>query len=146
VLGLPDTAPPVPEDIKDTKEFKAALSGDVDESSTAPLPEEDEDHVERSKQLMQGWLVKKEEGDVKAELDDGQGGDVKDVKVGKRKGRTLVLMGTYSIGKERIVKGVARALGSKIYCDTRKKGILLCEDDPELHAMLTNDPLEVCFR
>jgi hypothetical protein len=71
---------------------------------------------------------------------------------------------TYSIGKERIVKGefavqlwlleskasdpsltagVARALNSKIYCDARKRSILLCEADPELHALLTSDPLEV---
>ena len=41
------------------------------------------------------------------------------------------------------IKAVARALGSKIYCDARKQGILLCETDPELHSMLTSDPLEV---
>jgi len=49
---------------------------------------------------------------------------------------------TYSIGKERIVKGVARALNSKVYCDARKRSILLCQADPELHSMLTTDPLE----
>lgn len=73
---------------------------------------------------------------------------------------------TYSIGKERIVKGkfayvvatacangdpflavgVARALNSKIYCDGRKRSILLCQADPELHTMLTTDPLEVRSR
>lgn len=48
---------------------------------------------------------------------------------------------TYSIGKERIVKAVARALGSQVYCDSRKAAILHCEDDEELEAMLTSDPL-----
>ncbi|KAH9008835.1 DRMBL-domain-containing protein [Lactarius hengduanensis] len=53
---------------------------------------------------------------------------------------------TYSIGKERIVKGlihtwaIAKALDSKIYCDQRKAAILRCQSDPELHRMLTADP------
>jgi DNA cross-link repair 1A protein len=38
-------------------------------------------------------------------------------------------------------EAVAKAIGSKIYCDPRKKGILLCETDPELHDLLTSDPL-----
>ena len=50
---------------------------------------------ERSKAIMQSWLVKQEEG-VKEELQE-----LKDVKPK----RTLIVMGTYSIGKERIVKG-----------------------------------------
>jgi len=52
----------------------------------------------------------------------------------------LVAIGTYSIGKERIVKAIAHALGSKIYCDTRKRGLLLAQADPSLHALLTSDP------
>lgn len=48
---------------------------------------------------------------------------------------------TYSIGKERIVKAVAHALESKVYCDPRKTAILCCEDDKELETMLTADPL-----
>ncbi|KAF8323475.1 DRMBL-domain-containing protein [Cantharellus anzutake] len=59
-----------------------------------------------------------------------------------REGRTLVMVGTYSIGKERIVKAIANALSSKVYCDKRKAAILRCQDDPELHALLTNDPYE----
>jgi DNA cross-link repair 1A protein len=67
---------------------------------------------------------------------------------------------TYSIGKERIVKGpsytrgctsaltgarpflpaIANALQSKIYCDPRKAAILRCQSDPELHELLTADP------
>ncbi|KAF5377755.1 hypothetical protein D9757_008069 [Collybiopsis confluens] len=54
----------------------------------------------------------------------------------------LMVIGTYSIGKERIVKAVARALGSKIFCDTRKAAILRCQEDPELQALLTRNPLD----
>lgn len=53
---------------------------------------------------------------------------------------TLILVGTYSIGKERIVKAIAKALQSKIYCDPRKAAILRCQSDPELHELLTADP------
>ncbi|KIR42093.1 DNA cross-link repair 1A protein [Cryptococcus deuterogattii 99/473] len=95
-----------------------------------------EEKGEKEKQMMQGWLVKKEEK-VKEEVKEESG------QVGKRaKSRTLVVVGTYSIGKERIVKAIAKAVGSKIYCDQRKKGILLCQTDPELHSMLTSDPIE----
>ncbi|KAJ7035614.1 DNA cross-link repair protein pso2/snm1 [Mycena alexandri] len=63
---------------------------------------------------------------------------------GKHKAQTeriLMVVGTYSVGKERIVKAVAQAVNSKIYCDPRKAAILRCEPDPELHALLTTDPL-----
>jgi DNA cross-link repair 1A protein len=43
------------------------------------------------------------------------------------------------------VIAVARVLGSTIYCDPRKKGILLCETDPELHSMISSDPIAVSF-
>lgn len=167
VVGLPDTAPPL-DDTK--KDLKPDVYGEA------------EYQQEKGKEMMQGWLVKKEdEVDVKPEpgavdvkLEEGSDGvklengveskeqlvELKpDVKP-KPKGRTLVVMGTYSIGKERIVKGasrtllspyeladritaVAKALGTTIYCDPRKKGILLCETDPDLHAMLSSDPIAV---
>ncbi|KZV74565.1 DRMBL-domain-containing protein [Peniophora sp. CONT] len=53
---------------------------------------------------------------------------------------SLIFPSTYSIGKERIVKAVAKALDTKVYCDSRKAAILRCQEDPELHAMLTKDP------
>ncbi|KAF7309980.1 DNA cross-link repair protein PSO2/SNM1 [Mycena indigotica] len=59
----------------------------------------------------------------------------------KERERILMVVGTYSVGKERIVKAVAEAIDSKIYCDARKMGILRCQSDPDLHAMLTDDPL-----
>ncbi|KAI0287810.1 DRMBL-domain-containing protein [Russula brevipes] len=52
----------------------------------------------------------------------------------------LTQRSTYSIGKERIVKAIAKALHTKIYCDSRKAAILRCQSDPELHEMLTTDP------
>ncbi|KAL0570548.1 DNA cross-link repair protein PSO2/SNM1 [Marasmius crinis-equi] len=53
----------------------------------------------------------------------------------------LMVVGTYSIGKERIVKAIAKALNSKVYCDSRKAAILRCQADPELDALLTSNPL-----
>ncbi|OCF43848.1 DNA cross-link repair 1A protein [Kwoniella heveanensis CBS 569] len=124
VVGISATAPTL-EDLKPQMNVKLEEGEEM-----KPHAEELE---EKSKAMMAGWLVKKEEmDDVKEELREV--GDV------KPKGRTLVVMGTYSIGKERIVKAVAKALGSTIYCDPRKKGILLCQTDPELHSLLSTDP------
>ncbi|BGP31288.1 DNA cross-link repair protein PSO2/SNM1 [Rhodotorula toruloides] len=59
-----------------------------------------------------------------------------------KKERLLVLVGTYSIGKERIVKAIAQALSTKVFCDSYKRSLFLAQDDPDLHALLTEDPLE----
>ncbi|EIN09596.1 DRMBL-domain-containing protein [Punctularia strigosozonata HHB-11173 SS5] len=56
--------------------------------------------------------------------------------------RILVIVGTYSIGKERVVKAIAKALSSKVYCDARKAAILRCQADSELESLLTKDPLD----
>jgi DNA cross-link repair 1A protein len=47
---------------------------------------------------------------------------------------------TYSIGKERIVKAVAQALNSRIYCDERKRKLFECLEDQTLMQLLDNDP------
>nr|XP_031858424.1 uncharacterized protein CI109_006187 [Kwoniella shandongensis]KAA5525496.1 hypothetical protein CI109_006187 [Kwoniella shandongensis] len=132
VVGLSETAPKL-EDVKPQMYMKVEEGAEL---KTDPAEEE-----ERSKAMMEGWLVKKEEegdmdGEVKEELKD-----VGDMAPMKKKGRTLVVMGTYSIGKERIVKAVAKALGTTIYCDPRKKGILLCQTDAELHSLMSDDPV-----
>ncbi|PKX99352.1 DNA cross-link repair protein PSO2 [Aspergillus novofumigatus IBT 16806] len=57
-------------------------------------------------------------------------------------GRLLVVIGTYSIGKERICLGIARALKSKIYATPAKKRVCACLEDPELSSLLTDDPTE----
>lgn len=43
-----------------------------------------------------------------------------------------------------MVTAIAQALQSKVYCDARKTAILRCQADPELHALLTSDPLDAC--
>ncbi|KAL2444521.1 DNA cross-link repair protein pso2/snm1 [Exophiala dermatitidis] len=77
----------------------------------------------------------KEEGGDQGEVDS-------DNKPQKKRGRLLVVIGTYSIGKERICLGIARALDSKIYAPPSKMRICACLEDEELNARLTRDPLE----
>ena len=65
-----------------------------------------------------------------------------DPKAPKSRGRLLVIVGTYSIGKERICLGVAKALGSKIYAPPSKQRIVAALEDPELSARMTSNPLD----
>jgi DNA cross-link repair 1A protein len=58
------------------------------------------------------------------------------------RGRLLVVIGTYSIGKERICLGIAKALKSKIYAPPAKMRVCKCLEDDELNALLTSNPLE----
>jgi DNA cross-link repair 1A protein len=60
----------------------------------------------------------------------------------KPRGRLLVVVGTYSIGKERIVVGIAKALRTKIYASSGKRRICACLEDQELMGMITDDPKE----
>lgn len=57
-------------------------------------------------------------------------------------GRLLVVIGTYSIGKERICLAIARALKSKIYATAGKQRVCACLEDAELSSLLTDDPVE----
>ncbi|KAK2005064.1 DNA repair metallo-beta-lactamase [Colletotrichum falcatum] len=56
--------------------------------------------------------------------------------------RLLVVCGTYSIGKERICKAIAQALGSKIFASKSKIRICSKLGDPELTALMTDNPYE----
>ncbi|KAJ6263329.1 hypothetical protein Dda_1892 [Drechslerella dactyloides] len=58
----------------------------------------------------------------------------------KTKGKLLVVVGTYSIGKERICMGIAHALNSKIYAPKNKQRICAALEDTELNSRLTTDP------
>ncbi|KAE8354196.1 cytochrome P450-domain-containing protein [Aspergillus coremiiformis] len=57
-------------------------------------------------------------------------------------GRLLVVIGTYSIGKERLCLAIARALKSKIYATAGKQRVCACLEDAELSTLLTDDPVE----
>ncbi|KAF2174984.1 DRMBL-domain-containing protein [Zopfia rhizophila CBS 207.26] len=79
--------------------------------------------------------------------ESGGEGDIDAMKIAqsnsaKRRGRLLVVVGTYSIGKERICVGIAKALNSKIYAPPNKQKICHALEDPELNALLTKDPRE----
>ena len=60
----------------------------------------------------------------------------------KTRGRLLVVCGTYSIGKERICMGIARALDCKIWAPPGKMRICAALEDPELMSRMTDDPKE----
>ncbi|KAF8246068.1 DRMBL-domain-containing protein, partial [Wilcoxina mikolae CBS 423.85] len=67
-------------------------------------------------------------------------GTKKETGSGTSKGRLLVVVGTYSIGKERICTGIAHALNSKIYATPQKLRILRLLEDPALSRLLTTNP------
>ncbi len=73
-------------------------------------------------------------------LDDTVTNADKQTKRGR--GKLLVVVGTYSIGKERIVVGIARALKSRVYASSAKRRLCQCLEDKELNGLLTNDPLQ----
>ena len=54
--------------------------------------------------------------------------------------RTLVVVGTYLIGKERVFLRLAKALDSKIFADGSKRRILNLLEDEEISDRLTADP------
>ncbi|KAH8149703.1 uncharacterized protein LAJ45_06334 [Morchella importuna] len=60
----------------------------------------------------------------------------------KKKGRLLIIVGTYSIGKERICLGIAKALGTKIFAPPNKLKICRQLEDPILDNLLTSNPHE----
>ena len=56
-----------------------------------------------------------------------------------RQPTTLVVCGSYQIGKERLYKALASTLGTKIFADTSKRGLLECQEDGVLSGLLTDD-------
>jgi DNA cross-link repair 1A protein len=90
-----------------------------------------------------GWEQMKREragqGMVKFVRKDSNTDDPAEPKSPAR-GRLLVVVGTYSIGKERICIGIAKALNSKIFAPANKQRICAALEDPELNELLTKDP------
>ncbi|KAJ1331227.1 DNA cross-link repair 1A protein [Microdochium nivale] len=125
--------PPQDDVIKACADFCYSLSGDP---ATA---DEAFDSLRREKgSTSVSQFFKKEEKDSGGDIIKTEGSTT----VSDPKNRLLVVCGTYSIGKERICKAIAKALGSKIYAIPSK--IKICQQlgDPELSALLTSNPVE----
>ncbi|RVX69171.1 hypothetical protein B0A52_07147 [Exophiala mesophila] len=101
------------------------------------------DGWEKAKAERAGSSMKKflEQGEHSAVKDEDADADASEKKQ-KARGRLLVVIGTYSIGKERICLGIAKALNSKIYAPPAKMRICACLEDEELNSRLTKNPLE----
>lgn len=89
---------------------------------------------DRAGSAMSNFVSKKESVSASVEVPDQSSSS--------SRGRLLVVLGTYSIGKERICVGIAKALGCKIYATPAKQRICSCLEDPELTSLLTSDPLD----
>lgn len=111
------------------------------------------DTVKRDISAISTFVRKDSQPSIKEEASDSkikqEPDDEKDLKLygnGKltstKSARLLVVVGTYSIGKERICIGIAKALKSKIYAPPNKQRICRALEDPELSALLTTDPRE----
>lgn len=57
----------------------------------------------------------------------------------KKNSRTLVVVGAYSIGKERVYLGIAEALNVPIFAESRRNRILKALEWPELVSKLSRD-------
>ncbi|KAI4729789.1 DRMBL-domain-containing protein [Aureobasidium sp. EXF-10728] len=90
--------------------------------------------------------LKQEDSDLKIKQEPSESTELKLHNNGKltstKAARLLVVVGTYSIGKERICIGIAKALKSKIYAPAGKQRICRALEDPELSSLLTTDPRE----
>ena len=112
--------------------------------------DENDDWETTKKERAGSGMVKfvHKDSSVIKEEDGEEEDDVYAMKVGTRnngkkaRGKLLVICGTYSIGKERICLGIARALNCKIYAPPNKQRICAALEDPELSARLTSDPFE----
>ncbi|KAI4868568.1 DRMBL-domain-containing protein [Hypoxylon rubiginosum] len=120
--------PPQDDVIMACAEFCKSISGD------AGSAEEFLSAARQEKGTMSQFFQKE---DNPSTATKAEGGSKK-----KAKNRLLVICGTYSIGKERICKAIAQALGTKIFASASKIKICSQLGDPELAALMTSDPLE----
>ncbi|KAI9094297.1 hypothetical protein DFS34DRAFT_651984 [Phlyctochytrium arcticum] len=60
----------------------------------------------------------------------------------KQKSRTLVLCGSYTIGKEKVFVAIAKALGTTIFTSSEKRRVLHALHDPELTGLLSTAPYD----
>ncbi|OTA64629.1 DRMBL-domain-containing protein [Hypoxylon sp. EC38] len=123
--------PPQDDVISACAEFCKSISGDADSADDVL------NALSQEKGTVSKFFQKKGDNSSSATTDKAEGEQQK-----KKKNRLLVICGTYSIGKERICKAIAQALGTKIFASPSK--IKICQQlgDPELAALMTSDPLD----
>ena len=63
----------------------------------------------------------------------------------KKYPNSLIICGSYTIGKEKVFTSIADEIGVKIYVKSEKKKILDCLNDEKLKLKLTLDPKETCL-
>lgn len=63
------------------------------------------------------------------------------VKLDMKACKTLFLVGTYLIGKEKVFMSIKNELNCRIYCNERKENIIRCQENVEISDYLTDDPL-----
>lgn len=56
--------------------------------------------------------------------------------------KTLVVCGTYLIGKEKVFLGISKAIAAKLWARPDKRGILKCLCDPDIETRLVTKPHE----
>ncbi|KAI0196861.1 DRMBL-domain-containing protein [Astrocystis sublimbata] len=128
--------PPQNDVIKAAAEFCKSLAGDPS------LANDSFDRLKRKKgEIAVSSFFSKDDSDSKSGIVKPEDSSETKSK-NKNKNRLLVICGTYSIGKERICKAIAQALGTKIFASAHKIKITSQLGDPELTALMTTDPLE----
>ena len=55
---------------------------------------------------------------------------------------TLIVVGSYTIGKEKVFVGIAEQLQCRVFVEERKKRVLDCLEDQNLSSKLTLDPAQ----
>lgn len=53
---------------------------------------------------------------------------------------TLIISGTYTIGKEKVFLAISETIGSKVYMNSEKMGLMQCLEWEQLSRVLTSDP------
>jgi DNA cross-link repair 1A protein len=61
------------------------------------------------------------------------------------KARICWVVGSYTIGKERVWKTCARACGGMVYASPERRRVLKCLDDKEINSLLTTDQSTVRY-
>ncbi|KAI7880536.1 DRMBL-domain-containing protein [Lichtheimia hyalospora FSU 10163] len=88
-----------------------------------------------------GWLQSSQKPKAQLVTDESEGTLASIEKTKERPlSKVLVVVGTYTIGKEKVFLNIAKRLGSKIYVNEKKRKILVCQENNELDSLLVTNP------